>query len=351
MEKPIIFFSHSSRDKKYLIALKNKILHLTSNTIEIFQSSDGESIPFGNNWVHKIEYNLNTARLMFVFVSPNSLKSNWLYFESGYSYSKGIKVIPIGINGIDIGKLAPPINLLQGFNITSFEGLNNLITVINREFSCTFTEKFDNDDYEEILSNSDNSQVSDETFKYVDYFKTNFSSRLQKNELKENALKEIITFFNDNNVKYSLDGESRVYLHGMVITQIEYGIEIKLDSLKLKENLTIILNLLEIVYTNKLSKYWIYIHFMDDVELLTTDFKLSSRLSNLGIYMSEKNPHLFEYKSLLFALDEKVELLKGFEGKRLRIVFPVETFNLNEIIELINLLYYHKLIWLKNVDV
>ena len=122
MEKPIIFFSHSSRDKKYLIALKNKILHLTSNTIEIFQSSDGESIPFGNNWVHKIEYNLNTARLMFVFVSPNSLKSNWLYFESGYSYSKGIKVIPIGINGIDIGKLAPPINLLQGFNITSFEG-------------------------------------------------------------------------------------------------------------------------------------------------------------------------------------------------------------------------------------
>jgi hypothetical protein len=137
----------------------------------------------------------------------------------------------------------------------------------------------------------------------------------------------------------------------MVITQIEYGIEIKLDSLKLKENLTIILNLLEIVYTNKLSKYWIYIHFMDDVELLTTDFKLSSRLSNLGIYMSEKNPHLFEYKSLLFALDEKVELLKGFEGKRLRIVFPVETFNLNEIIELINLLYYHKLIWLKNVDV
>src|SRR5690554_3522596 len=104
---------------------------------------------------------------MFVFVSPNSLKSNWLYFESGYSYSKGIKVIPIGINGIDIGKLAPPINLLQGFNITSFEGLNNLITVINREFSCTFTEKFDNDDYEEILSNSDNSQVSDETFKYV----------------------------------------------------------------------------------------------------------------------------------------------------------------------------------------
>ena len=105
MEKPIIFFSHSSKDKEFLLTLKNKLLRKTSKTIEIFQSSDGESISFGNNWIHKIEENLNYSKLMFVFLSPNSIKSNWIYFESGYSYSKGIKVIPIGINGIDVGSL------------------------------------------------------------------------------------------------------------------------------------------------------------------------------------------------------------------------------------------------------
>ena len=159
MEKPIIFFSHSSKDRNFLISLKNKILRITSNTIEIFQSSDGESIPFGNNWIHRVENNLNETKLMFVFISPNSLKSNWIYFEAGYSYSKGIKVIPIGLFGIDIGQLAPPINLLQGFNITSFEGLNNLITIINREFSTTFSENFNIDDYEELISKS-NIQIS-----------------------------------------------------------------------------------------------------------------------------------------------------------------------------------------------
>jgi len=119
MEKPVIFFSHSSKDKDYISTLRNQILRKTSNTIGIFQSSDGESIPFGNNWLKKIEEGLNNSKIMFVFISPNSIHSNWIYFESGFSYSKGVKVIPIGINGVDVGKLAPPISLLQGFNISS----------------------------------------------------------------------------------------------------------------------------------------------------------------------------------------------------------------------------------------
>ena len=319
-------------------------MNLTSNTIEIFQSSDGESIPFGNNWIHKIEYNLNAAKLMFVFVSPNSLKSNWLYFESGYSYSKGIKVIPIGINGIDIGKLAAPINLLQGFNITSFEGLNNLITVINREFSSTFAENFDNEDYEEILSNSDTHQVSELTFKHVDYFKTGFHNLINSNRLKESAFQDIINFLKSEKIKYSLGGKRRVYVHGMVITQKVNEIEFMLDSLKLQENMGIILNLAEIVYTKKLEKFWIFIHFFENVELLTTDFKLSSRLSNLGIDMSTNTP-LYEYKNLLFTLED---INKNY--KHLRVVYQIENFNLNDIIELVDLLFYHNLIWLKNFD-
>ena len=134
MDKPIVFFSHSSKDKEYLLTLKNKLLSKASNAIEIFQSSDGQSIPFGNSWVYKIEEKLKKSKIMFVFISTNSIHSNWIYFESGYSYANSLKVIPIGINGIDIGDLGPPINLLQGFNITTYEGLNNLISIINGVF-------------------------------------------------------------------------------------------------------------------------------------------------------------------------------------------------------------------------
>jgi len=34
---------------------------------------------------------------MFIFVTQNSIKSDWIYFEAGYAYSKGIEVIPVGI--------------------------------------------------------------------------------------------------------------------------------------------------------------------------------------------------------------------------------------------------------------
>ena len=133
MDKPIIFFSHSSKDKDLIYSIKNKLDAATGGVIDIFMSSDGQSIPFGTNWIHKIEEGLQAARIMFVFITENSISSGWIYFETGYAYSKGIQVIPVGI-GVDIGGLKAPLNLLQGFNVSSEDSLNNFITIINRAF-------------------------------------------------------------------------------------------------------------------------------------------------------------------------------------------------------------------------
>ena len=133
MEKPTIFFSHSAKDRNVILPIKEKLIKITSGVIQIFMSSDGQSIPFGNNWIHKIEDGLNNAKIMFVFVTPTSIESGWIYFEAGFAYSKGIDVIPVGV-GIDIGSIRPPLSLLQGFNITSSESLNNFVTVINKNF-------------------------------------------------------------------------------------------------------------------------------------------------------------------------------------------------------------------------
>lgn len=107
MEKPTIFFSHSAKDRNVILPIKEKLIKITSGVIQIFMSSDGQSIPFGNNWIHKIEDGLNNAKIMFVFVTPTSIESGWIYFEAGFAYSKGIDVIPVGV-GIDIGSIRPP---------------------------------------------------------------------------------------------------------------------------------------------------------------------------------------------------------------------------------------------------
>jgi hypothetical protein len=152
MDKPTVFFSHSRKDKDALVRLKALFTEKTGSSIEVFLSSDGQSIPLGRNWVHAVELGLNRAKLMFVFVTPSSLRSDWLYFESGYAYKQGLRVVPVGFKGVDLGKVPPPLGLLQGFNITSEASLDNIIVVANEEFECSHTARFTPDEYREIVA-------------------------------------------------------------------------------------------------------------------------------------------------------------------------------------------------------
>ena len=177
--KPTVFSSHSSLDKDRIKPIKDHILEKTGNSIQIFMSSDGASIPFGKNWLKEIELALTECKLMFVWLTPNSVKSNWIYFESGYAYSRDIKVVPIGFDGIKLEELPAPLNLLQGFNINSSSSLNNIIAVINKEFGLTFTlDLFDDIFYENVSKLS--AESSAELLEYVSAVKCTFPSSLKK---------------------------------------------------------------------------------------------------------------------------------------------------------------------------
>ncbi len=151
-KKPVVFFSHSSLDAEPLNKFRDLIKKKTGGAIDFFLSSDGQSIPLGRNWVHSIEEALQECKLMFVFLSPNSIHSNWVYFEAGYVYSKGIEVVPVGVFGFDLLQMKPPLSLLQGFNISKYESLNNFMFILNKAFGHTheahFTEKEHNDIFE-----------------------------------------------------------------------------------------------------------------------------------------------------------------------------------------------------------
>ncbi len=292
---------------------------------------------------------------MFVFISPNSIKSNWIYFESGFAYSKGIKVIPIGINGVDIGKLAPPINLLQGFNITSFEGLNNLITIINREFLVSFPENFSNGEYDELLTKSTNKVDNNFHSIYVDYITTEFSKNLTNNKYKESAFNDIYESINQRKLKVNKDYSENLHLYGMKIFQRNDLIIFNIDLLKVEENLNLIINFLHITYTEKIEKYWFRIYFNDEIDLLSTDFKLSSRLSSIGMEISEQGGGSFEYKNFSFIIDDnKLErgqiVVRGqiIDKKSLRIIFPTDgSFKTSDVYDLISTLFSNNIIWIK----
>jgi hypothetical protein len=112
----------------------------------------GQSIPFGRNWVATVEQALDSSALMFSFLSPVSTGSAWINFEAGYAYARGVKVVPVAILGKDLNTLHPPLSLLQGFNLKSHEGLNNLLSVINATFSTSYSLSFTAEDYSELFT-------------------------------------------------------------------------------------------------------------------------------------------------------------------------------------------------------
>lgn len=225
MSKPTLFFSHSSKDKDMVLAIKNKVMQYTSGTLEIFQSSDGESIPFGTNWIHKVEEGLKEAKVMFVFITEQSISSGWIYFEAGYAYSKDVHVIPVGI-GVSVGDLKAPLNLLQGFNITSADSLNNFLTIINREFNYSFSAQFTDDDFSEIISFSPGSKTThmqfDEIVKSINYqllaeYSDGHGGKVQYDIAT--YFSKIVNYLNENSIPYSLTDPYRQQYRKCIIVQ------------------------------------------------------------------------------------------------------------------------------------
>ncbi|AIY42973.1 hypothetical protein LT85_3815 [Collimonas arenae] len=356
MQKPTIFFSHSSRDKNYISALRRKVLKATSKTIEIFQSSDGESIPFGNNWVHKIEENLDKAKIMLVFVSPQSVNSNWIHFESGFAYAKGVKVIPIGIKSIDVGKLSPPINLLQGFNIVSEAGMNNIVTIINREFNCDFAEDFTSEDHDEL-------SLHDETIaslvpSFIDYFQFTFASKIAVTEsepvcIVEEPLKAVEKCFEQLGIEFNYATKEKIQCAGITLllhperngTQPPSpgSIELKMDPYHFSNCAGIIKGLCTALYRDKtLAKFWCDVFFQEPIQLETTDFKVSSRLHQVGLSMSKSYPNHYKFESVDFSLLDQSSFFRKHSAappeKFLHVIFDSDNLPSNQILKLISVL-------------
>lgn len=235
MNKPTIFFSHSSKDKDLILSIKDKVDKLTGGVMDIFMSSDGQSIPFGTNWVHKIEEGLQAAKIMFVFVTENSISSGWIYFEAGYAYSKGIQVIPVGI-GVDIGSLKAPLNLLQGFNVLSEDSLNNFITIINKTFDYHFDGVMEFSDYLEIIKN-----LSSEAFNT-----SKFEEIVGKAEFEVYGEQTV----NGEKVKYDIDKFFNNMVNHLEINQIPFSRD---DNYNSEGTVCIVSNGVKMIYRKEMT--------------------------------------------------------------------------------------------------
>ena len=309
ISKPVVFFSHSSRDSKALIKLKELILDKVDNKIDIFLTCDGQSIRFGTNWVSEIENALDRASIFFVFLTESSIMSKWVHFEAGYGYRRNVNVIPVGFLGVEISSLSPPLGLLQGFTIESNKTCDNILSILEKELKIKHTDKFSEAEYSAIISTGMSHAVS--SLGSMGLILHNIEIYLNVDQLiipgieyRQNVYLDLEVYLcKHDNVPFIKD--NAILLNGLSINakpspkKVAFTLEIEPDMFYIYSS-----TLPQIVsFLTTRDFYGTSITFLlqEDIRIISDIHRVSGKLNDAGITIVDFGAYL--YKDLIFSME------------------------------------------------
>lgn len=144
-EKPLLFISHITEEKDLAIEFKKLVEDSFLGMLEVFVSSDENSISMGQKWLENITFSLKNCAVEVILCSPQSVQRPWINFEAGAGWVRDIPVIPLCHSGMKPSDLPMPLNLLQGAIATDKDGLKRIFSVLTKslgsksppiDFSC-----------------------------------------------------------------------------------------------------------------------------------------------------------------------------------------------------------------------
>lgn len=111
--KPMLFISHITEEKDLALAFKDLVEKHFLGMLEVFVSSDENSIGMGQRWLDNITNALKSCSVEVILCSPQSIRRPWINFEAGAGWVRDIPVIPLCHSGMEPSQLPMPLNLLQ----------------------------------------------------------------------------------------------------------------------------------------------------------------------------------------------------------------------------------------------
>ena len=94
------FVSHVSEEAHVAARLKTALGRDFLGLLDVFVSSDAESIAAGEEWLRSIESALQEASLLVVLCSPASIVRPWINFEAGAAWMRQIPLVPLCHGGL-----------------------------------------------------------------------------------------------------------------------------------------------------------------------------------------------------------------------------------------------------------
>lgn len=304
MNKPTMFFSHSSRDREILVRLKELFVEKTGSAIEVFLSCDGQSIPLGRNWVHRIEEGLEAANVMVIFLTPSAMRSDWIFFESGFAYAKDIRVVPVGFLGVDLASLRPPLSLLQGFNITSEDGLNNLIALANEEFEHNHSPRFSASEYQQLLTHTSlpSGSLLGEHTPVIDEITMTLNAESELACAPPDALNRIAEILKKHEVQHRSDERSVVF-HGVSVTapKNQSVLRVAIDPVIAGVTFPLLEESLRSIRRKGVRGTTLTFEFLPAVDYLSDTHKVTGRLHGSQVTFGKANA--LQFQDLEFDID------------------------------------------------
>jgi hypothetical protein len=130
------FVSHISEEATLAGRLKTALMRDFLGFLEVFVSSDAESIAAGEDWLRSIEKALEKSAVLIILCSPSSIKRPWINFEAGAAWMRHIPLVPLCHAGLTPNDLPMPLSLRQGVALEQPEGLRRLYARIAEELKC-----------------------------------------------------------------------------------------------------------------------------------------------------------------------------------------------------------------------
>nr|WP_298924027.1 toll/interleukin-1 receptor domain-containing protein [uncultured Allomuricauda sp.] len=124
-----IFISYSSLDTEIATEIATM---LNKNGISTFMAE--HKITGGEDWEESIRLALVNAREIIIFITPNSVKSNWVMIEAGAAWSIGKRITPC-VAYVDMNSLPQPISSHQCKQINTTKNKGILVEEIVERLS------------------------------------------------------------------------------------------------------------------------------------------------------------------------------------------------------------------------
>jgi hypothetical protein len=128
--KAVVFLSHIDEEKEIAYEFKALIENAFLGMIDVFVSSNAQSVAMGQHWLDEVTRALKECRIEIILCSPRSVTKPWINFEAGAGWIRDIPVVPLCHSGMEPSRLPTPLNLLQGANLNDMPGLKLVFPVL-----------------------------------------------------------------------------------------------------------------------------------------------------------------------------------------------------------------------------